>query len=108
MSGGGLAAVRGISFCYRNENGVWRCDGSAGIGAAGGAGGASAAGGGMGRGVVVECARAIQKRPLRHIAAYHRWMKCQRQIDRPMNSIIWLGDVDSNHDKQSQSLLSYR
>ena len=21
---------------------------------------------------------------------------------------IWLGDVDSNHDKQSQSLLSYR
>ncbi len=22
--------------------------------------------------------------------------------------IVWLGDVDSNHDKQSQSLLSYR
>jgi hypothetical protein len=27
--------------------------------------------------------------------------------DRTVNR-TWLGDVDSNHDKQSQSLLSYR
>ncbi len=27
---------------------------------------------------------------------------------KSLKALDWLGDVDSNHDKQSQSLLSYR
>jgi hypothetical protein len=35
------------------------------------------------------------------------WVETAEGTDSVKNE-IWLGDVDSNHDKQSQSLLSYR
>ncbi len=35
------------------------------------------------------------------------WRSCDR-TDVCRLTVAWLGDVDSNHDKQSQSLLSYR
>ena len=51
--------------------------------------------------------KATSGPPLYQEAAL-KWLKSSNELTMLAYFRRWLGDVDSNHDKQSQSLLSYR